>query len=819
MELLSPAGTLEAAMAAFQYGADAVYLGMKNFSARADAGNFTLDELATLIGIAHNNREHPRKVYVAVNTLLQQDEVKDLVPLLVELRDLVPDAILVQDAAVAHIVRDYLPELELHASTQLAIHNVQGVKQAHELGFSRVVAARELTIQELTELTAVPDIEIEAFIHGALCYSYSGLCLLSARLNGTSGNRGDCSYVCRNFFNIKHGNGTPIPACCPFSMKDLELASLLPTLRKAGVASLKIEGRKKTPLYVAAVTNYYRKLIDGNFAPGEEAEAALDVRTIFSRPTTRLFAMTPRAAAVTDTQTLGPRGIDIGLTMKLNHTEEGDRLRFVVKNRPVEKHDGLQLELPTATRPYGFAVESILAFTQGGSDRSELVFSADPGTTIEVPLPDGHPYIPAGTKICCSSSQAVKRKYTWPEPRPSICRTRFPVFFKVTVSEQSLTVLSQPCVGPREMDDIKTTLLLDNPLSPARKPDPDAAELKAAFSRLGDTAFSLAGIRVSNPGALFVPKSILNELRRKAANDIQHALEADHAQTASRIISALMKSPPANSRICEPTPVTCSLKIDSPFFLNLFDDNDIQSVSELVVAIDKIPNAELQDTLDALAYRMGGRNKIRIAMPPISRTALPTDWEPVANLLFHNGWRRWEIANIGAWKILRDTGADIQNLNVTADWPLYATNSTAAELWRECGAKRVTASPEDSLDNICTLAHILGPALTVPIYQDPVLARSAVCAMSSINGFCPGKKNCTFSSLQLTNNRAQSLLAFNNNCSTVILDANPLNLTGDLPQLLNAGARSFRADFLWKDYPPTTVRTIWRSIINAIPHQ
>jgi putative protease len=256
MELLSPAGNLETAMAAFEYGADAVYVGLKQFSARADAENFSAEDLEILMGLAHDNPEWPRKVYVAVNTLLRQEELPQLLPILHHLRDQAVDGVIVQDLATAHLLRNYFPELPLHASTQMAIHNVSGMIACRDLGFSRVIAARELTLEEIALMAAVPGIELEVFIHGALCYAYSGLCLLSSVLRGHSGNRGECSYVCRNSWTVANHGRTIQENCSLMSMKDLAVTDTISALQKLKIDSVKIEGRKKTPLYVAAVTNY-----------------------------------------------------------------------------------------------------------------------------------------------------------------------------------------------------------------------------------------------------------------------------------------------------------------------------------------------------------------------------------------------------------------------------------------------------------------------------------------------------------------------------------------------------------------------------------
>ena len=330
MELLAPAGNLEAGVAAFQYGADAVYLGLQNFSARADADNFSFDDLSTILGLAHNNPEWPRKVYVAVNTLVRERELPELIDTLARLRDMEPDALIVQDWAVFQLVQEYFPEITLHASTQMAIHNAQGARYASDIGFTRIVASRELTIPEIADIARLPNLEVEVFIHGALCYSYSGLCQLSATMRGESGNRGECAYICRKKYNIAGPDG-PCEACNAMSMKDLAAGDVIPALRRAKVASLKIEGRKKTPLYVAAVTNYYRNLIDGTFEPGEQQRSEADIKTIFSRPWTPFHLKNRRQAGITDTHVVGHRGIEIGTVTEIV-AGPPDRVRFTIKS-------------------------------------------------------------------------------------------------------------------------------------------------------------------------------------------------------------------------------------------------------------------------------------------------------------------------------------------------------------------------------------------------------------------------------------------------------------------------------------------------------
>ncbi|MDR1745138.1 MAG: U32 family peptidase, partial [Planctomycetota bacterium] len=350
-ELLAPAGQPEAGYAALHYGADAVYLGLKIFSARADAVNFSPEELGRFVAFAHSFAP-ARKVYLAVNTLVREDELPSAAESLLVAAEAGVDAVIVQDLGVARLARERFPSLELHASTQMAIHNLAGAKEAERLGFGRVTMARELTLDELRHIAAEAGVEIEAFIHGTLCYSYSGLCLFSSIVAGRSGNRGRCVYSCREAAD------TPAGRSHPFSLKDLALGPRVLDLARAGIASLKIEGRKKSPLYVAAAVDYYRRILDGSLPPGREREAEARLQTIFARPWTRFFLDSRHNPAAADPLVVGHRGARIGTVEAVVAGPSGPALLF----RPamaVERHDGLQVDIPGEPRPFGFGIDNL----------------------------------------------------------------------------------------------------------------------------------------------------------------------------------------------------------------------------------------------------------------------------------------------------------------------------------------------------------------------------------------------------------------------------------------------------------------------------
>ena len=260
-ELLAPAGNPATALAAFDAGADAIYAGLAKFNARERGENFTPESLGKIITYAH---KLGRRVYLTVNTVIKESELPELMLMLAEVSRLGPDALIVQDPGVVRLVRRYFPELKLHASTQMGFHNSAGLEVAARLGFSRVILERQLTLEELAEIRKKTNLELEVFVHGALCCSLSGQCLFSSFLGGASGNRGKCKQPCRRRYFSRDGNGFF------FSPQDLCAIDLVPQLMELGIASFKIEGRLRQPDYVSQVVKSYRRMIDAA-QPGDRA--------------------------------------------------------------------------------------------------------------------------------------------------------------------------------------------------------------------------------------------------------------------------------------------------------------------------------------------------------------------------------------------------------------------------------------------------------------------------------------------------------------------------------------------------------------------
>lgn len=298
-ELLAPAGNMEKCKIALRYGADAVYLGGKMFGLRAFANNFSIEEIAEAAAYAHGLG---KKVYVTVNIFAHNEDLARLPDYLLELQKAGVDALLISDLGVWNVARQTVPEMPLHVSTQANTSNWAAVQAWKALGAERVVLARELSLEEIREIGARTDVELEAFVHGAMCISYSGRCLLSSYLTGRDGNRGACAQACRWEYSLIEKNrsdegfdieederGTYV-----MNSKDLCLIDHIPDLIEAGICSLKIEGRMKSIHYVATVVSVYRKAIDAYWNDPKKYQVTdewrQELEKVSHRPYTKGFA-------------------------------------------------------------------------------------------------------------------------------------------------------------------------------------------------------------------------------------------------------------------------------------------------------------------------------------------------------------------------------------------------------------------------------------------------------------------------------------------------------------------------------------------------
>ena len=283
VELLAPAGNLACALAAFDAGANAVYAGLKRFNARERTENFSHEDMSKLLGYAGRNG---KKVYITFNTLIKENELCDAAEELAALELLRPDAVIVQDIGALRLIRDYFPGLTIHASTQMGLHNSAGIAFARDLGVKRVILERQTTLKEIQQMLAIsPDMELEMFIHGALCCCISGSCLLSSWLGGWSGNRGKCKQPCRRRYHSDEGNGFFL------SSQDLCTLELIPQIMSSGVRSLKIEGRLRRADYVENVVSAYRLAMDSAQDPAQFKEVLPKAKELLAKTCGRKWSL------------------------------------------------------------------------------------------------------------------------------------------------------------------------------------------------------------------------------------------------------------------------------------------------------------------------------------------------------------------------------------------------------------------------------------------------------------------------------------------------------------------------------------------------
>ncbi|MBO7206813.1 MAG: U32 family peptidase [Kiritimatiellae bacterium] len=669
-ELLSPAGDFDSALAAFRAGADAVYCSLAEFSARAFAKNFSREELKNLVRYA---RAEGKKVYVAFNTVIDEGDLERAVEQLSVIASCRPSAVIVQDLGIARIARKHFPSLELHASTQLVAHNLEGVLALGELGFKRVVLARELSIAEISSIAKrCGDIELECFIHGALCYSISGLCLFSAMEKNRSGNRGKCAYCCRLAYESEEG-GKPLA----FSMKDFRLGDDVKKLVDASVASLKIEGRMKSPLYVAAATSYYRAVLDSERI---KARAALEnLETVFSRRTTDLYFNGPNSNVIDDTS-LGHLGTYVGKLKRITKDRDGRSwLRFHTL-RALERHDGLQIPAPGGGKPLGFGITEMRTAISR-SNQFEVPADCD----VEILLPDDEReefkplrFVKAGASIYCSMSNEVKRLH----PIPGFRSADYPGFVK---TDFKIEISSNEILAIAEAEGVSASVKIKGDFSKAKNPERTYEAVEKAFSKLGGTDYRLGLLSVLDPDRLFAPMSFLNDLRRDIVEELDYVREKARRVTVDKALEddqeAAAQS--VNAHLSKTLKIRMGQKIPAGNW-----DEVIVSVSAAV-------------TPDELRMAYPELSSLRISLPVFTSETEYQKLRVAVKRFVREGFYKWEATDLATLKTLKSLGV----VDITADWTLYAFNSFALAELKSLGVTRFVASPENGSENLMYLAE------------------------------------------------------------------------------------------------------------------
>jgi U32 family peptidase len=522
-ELALPAGSLQAALQAFKEGADAVYLGLQQFSARKGATNFSFEDLSRLAKLA---KSEAKKIYVTVNTLVTDDELEELELLLRQISFLEIDGVIVQDLGIANIIRQrYSKSIPLHGSTQLAVHSIAGVRAMQKIGFSRVVLSRELTLTEIERIRkACPDIELKVFIHGALCYGFSGLCMASQAITGRSANRGECAQICRTWFTLAPGqksdesDRTSTTHGYFFSMTDLDAGTTVQELQRMGIDSLKIEGRMKSPAYVGAATRYYRMLLDGETDSTKISKAHNDLLTLFSRTSSggwladygRIQQEMRQKASLGTVSYPGHQGVPIGEIVSVHTVNEG-KVAIVRLTQSIAVHDGILL-LQKNDRMLQDPIRFSISHIWNSNQKRMYVAKAGEQVIIAIP-PEAHPR--TRDKIFRISGHDQKIAQIQEATLPLF---RKPVDMTVILERTSITLKTIWDTEGLVQTTVSKEFQLD--LQIAKLDQAVEENLVKIFSMSDESLVTLGTMRVENQTGLpleriFLPLSRLKEIRRE----------------------------------------------------------------------------------------------------------------------------------------------------------------------------------------------------------------------------------------------------------------------------------------------------------------
>ena len=805
-ELLAPAGTLDAVRAAVANGANAVYLGAERFNARDEGAQLTLDEVGEACRIAH---AHGARVYLTFNILFKPAELRDALIHLGECVDRGIDAAIVQDLGAVRLIQRVYPDLEIHGSTQMTVHDPAGARVLRDLGVDRVVLARENTIEDIRAIhDSVPGLGLEGFIHGALCISYSGQCFMSGMISERSANRGSCAQSCRKDYLLTDAvTGEELDRGYLISARDLAAYEHLPALADVGIACLKIEGRKKKPEFVATVTRTYRtwldRLAEGEWgAPGRPASVPADeiqpLVQIFSRGFTGgMYGGRAGRGYITRDQP-DNRGAELGRV--IGH--EGGEILIEV-TRPVAVGDGLGFEHPDGAGlgNTGFGVRRVRAVKQGGS---RIVQAIQAGADV-----------PAGWVVVRSSQAALleraRESYISLSSSPAFSHpARTPLRFTVLGSAGSPLTLRATADG----DTVQVTSEIL--LTPAEKRSLDQPKLREQLGRLGETAFELDGVDDTGlaPG-LFLPVSALNDLRHRAVAELMARRSTKGAAREDARILAIDETLGRGGRSGGAAAPPLPRLIAEVFTLD--DARRAADAGANEISLDlflRHPTPPVS-RVKALAVELAARDvALRLRTPTIIRPQerkVVDKWLALGTPLVSG--------HLGLLAELAAAGRDI-----VAD---YATNCfnqhTAAQLF-QLGARRIVLSIELTTDEMAQVAAPWkGDGFEVFVYGRPEGMTLEHCALSAAFEREPAtcRDLCVqeHPNTELTDPAGYVFpVATDSACRNRLLHSRPVDGAEYLPALWRHGFRNYRLVFNVPGDPVGEITTAYRQMLDALAH-
>ncbi len=737
IELLAPAGNYDAFLAAVENGADAVYLGGKLLNARQFAGNFDEDTLQKAIDYAHVRGV---KILLTLNTLVLDEEMQEAVEYAAKVYEMGVDAFIVQDLGLAANLEKAIPGIPLHASTQMTIYNLEGVKALEKMGFERVVLARELNLDEIREISLNTNLEIEVFVHGALCISYSGQCLMSSMIGGRSGNRGKCAQPCRMYYTVAKDNKN-LKSSYALSPKDICFIEHLGDLVKAGVSSLKIEGRMKSPEYVAEVVSTYRKYLDmlDLTAPANPKVSEADRH--------RLLQSFNRGG-FSKGYLLGKTGPDMMAYHKpknwgtyLGTALAQDRNTNSVKiklENTLGNGDGIEIWSGRANEesPGGIITKIVV-------DRGPQVKRANAGDTVWVSVIKGN--IEKGSKVYKTSDKAMLEQAASTYAKPSR-KIEIMASFRMKAGELPVFTLTDKdgsCVKVKA--EVLPERAVNKPLT--------AERISEQLQKMGSTPFNIVKLDLEIDEDIVIPISELNNVRRKAAE----LLERERILSGKPELSLTLESENNEENMTSSHKKPLCFQLNQTYFPGNMSDYNEKTVKNVKLSamlynlnknieLDKIsadriyiPFSDILNAdISAQIKEVRGSGKEIFAYVPAVIKGKQTVLLKKNIPDIHKNTDGFLVGNVGTAELVRNLVED--KVRLMGDYTLNALNSSALHYFKEYGFQGTALSYELNLQQLSEMYYPDGFDNEVAVYGRIPVMTSEYCPVGgSVGNAAPHK--------------------------------------------------------------------------------
>lgn len=797
-ELMSPAGDWDCARAAVENGADAIYFGLQGgFNARARAANFTVGDLPKLMAFLHTRGVHG---YLTLNTLIFDDEMEDVERLARDIAAAGVDAVLVQDLGLLRLLHRLGPELPLHASTQMTLSSAECIAEVEALGVRRVVLPRELSIEQITAIRRKTSVELECFVHGALCISYSGQCLASLSMGGRSANRGQCAQPCRLPYEVicdgRTLDGAPQ---YPLSPHDLAAYDRVSELILARVSALKIEGRLKPPEYVAGVTRYYRDVLDA-CASGSQpvAHDIAEIETLFSRGFCHGWLDGDDHKALVSGQSSAKRGTLLGTVKGVR----GQRV-LVELAGPIRRGDGVVFEGDrSASAEQGGRVYEVF------QNRRSIETDVQAGL-VELAFRYGAIDV---RKLDCGQK-------VWKTDDPQAARRLRKSFCAGPQRRVAVDLIVRAAVGePLRIEATAATGVachLESPdvLAEAQKRPLTADMLTEQLGRLGKTPYALRRLEARIDGKPMIPLSVLGKLRHEMVESLDDAAARPRSrEIAETSVLPLLRAESSSESLP-------SRNSPRPTPLPLGEG----TVSVLCRSLDQFRAALAAEATNLIADfrdpdRLGDAVQLARTAGAMVSLATPRIHKPEANRWFQtlaecrpDGVLVRNLAGLGFFCRL--------GIPVVADFSLNAANEFTVAWLHERGAMRVTPSCDLSESRLFELAARVPPEwLEVVVHRHTPMFHSEYCLFCGVLSRGTNRRDCGRPCLRhrlLLRDRkgVEHPVLVDGQCQNTVFHANAESLTGIVPSLRDRGVRHFRVELL-AESTPEEVRRIVKNIVS-----